>query len=796
MTRKSEKLEREALALFEAALDQPSDNREEWIMEQAGSDLELRSKALSYLTHDKSAGRRFNTGGAFHDTLDDTAMPDRIGAYRMTGVVGHGGMGTVYRGERASGDFDHDVAVKVIRPGVMSDKLIDRFLDERQTLAKLSHPNIARLFDGGTLDDGAPYIVMEYIDGLPITKWADEQSLPFEKRLNLFGYTCEAVAHAHQNLIIHRDITPSNVLVEKTGQVKLIDFGIAKVFDTDEISSIGTNSLASLSFTPGFAAPERSKGAAANTLSDVYSLGKLLEALLVRCPDNSDAKAIIAKATSDKPEARYATVDELRNDVENLAHGYPVRAVPHSSWYRIRKFASRNKVGSATAFAAALGLFAAFVITLIQYQRAETALADADRRFSEVRELANFQLFDLYDQLAEIPGTTNVRSQIADRSRTFLDALADDPRASISLQVEIAQSYKRLSDVMGNPEGANLGRRVEAGVLLREAYNRLSDLNERYPENAQVTRALAETAYALSIFAFIAEDDHEATIRYAEQAESLYGRLIQKRRGDQQDYIRQIAASLQAAKPLLWLDRGAEGYAALVNLSDQIDALVTQTPDDQAAQRLNATINVELAALISWEFPTESPEYQTAVPIMNKGITIYEDILHTAPENYEIRRSLAAAFYARAQIYMGFENDVETLRDMRRAERILNQLLQDDAEDRNSMRILEIVQGEMVMTLAHLGQASEAISLGQEVLDQKREAHEREPDNPGFLRDYANSLFTYGTAMKVLGKKEKSCALFRQSMLIWNTLKDDRNLAKLDEQGAVKEIAENLSECA
>ena len=202
----------------------------------------------------------FHTGGAFHETLDDTAVPEQIGAYKITGLIGRGGMGAVYRGERVSGDFDHDVAIKVVRPGAMSDKLIARFEAERQTLASLSHPNIARLFDGGTLESGAPYIVMEYIDGLPITDFADKNNAAKAERLALFKAVCSAVSHAHQNLIIHRDITPSNVLVDKGGQVKLIDFGIAKPFDEDAAVLDMEHSLASLSFTPGFAAPERSQG--------------------------------------------------------------------------------------------------------------------------------------------------------------------------------------------------------------------------------------------------------------------------------------------------------------------------------------------------------------------------------------------------------------------------------------------------------------------------------------------------------------------------------------------------------
>ena len=338
------KMNARALALFEQSLDQPSDKRAAWIRTAAGADEKLREKALSYLAHDASSGFAFQTGGALHETLDDVGMPDHIGAYKVINLIGRGGMGAVYRCQRASGDFEHDVAIKVVRPGVMSDQLVARFQNERQTLARLSHPNIARLYDGGTLESGAPYIVMEYIAGLPITDWAAENNISKEQKLALFKAVCAAVSHAHQNMIIHRDISPSNVLVDDAGQVKLIDFGIAKLSDDEEASTGQTNSLPSLSFTPGFAAPERSKDGGANTLSDIFSLGKLLAALIPSSDADADLQAIINKAAAIAPGDRYGSVSALLDDVENYTRGFPVEAVPRSSVYWFRKFVSRIKL--------------------------------------------------------------------------------------------------------------------------------------------------------------------------------------------------------------------------------------------------------------------------------------------------------------------------------------------------------------------------------------------------------------------------------------------------------------------
>ncbi|PHR20466.1 MAG: hypothetical protein COA41_04685 [Sphingopyxis sp.] len=788
------KLQKDALALFERSLDQRSDNRAAWIRAQAGEDKKLLRQTLRFLDRDLSAISVLNTGGALFDTLDDTQMPDRIGAYRITAIIGRGGMGTVYRGERASGDFDHDVAIKVIRPGVFSDKLIERFQQERQTLASLSHPNIARLYDGGTLDGNAPYIVMEYIDGLTIIKWADENNASKCERLVIFLSACDAVGYAHQNLIVHRDISPSNILVDRAGQPKLIDFGIAKLSDGDMPADASSYSLQSLSFTPGFAAPERSRTGGTSTLSDIYSLGKILETL-IQAPRNADLAAIIAKATRAKPEQRYATVAALRDDIERYTKGLPIEAAENSSIDRFRKFVTRHKIGSAIGAMVAVGFLAAFAVILYQYQRAEAALKEADSRFAEVRELANFQLFDLYDELLEIPGTTKVLSRIADKSRSYLDALGDDRRASPALKRDIALSYKRLSDVLGNPESANLGRREESGEMLQMAYNRLTALHRNNPANTALTRTFAETAYSLSIYKFISEDDNEAGVKYAKQAETLYKLLARSGGNRKSDYLRQLSASLQAAKPLLWMGKGGQGVTAMRALRSDIVAYAEDHPGDPEIKVLNANIHTELADTMSWHYDETGGDYSEPLQLMTKGLQLYLEINAANPGNYEIRRNLAGNYYKRAQIYMSLEDDLKTLRDMRTAENYAVELLKIDNNDRNAARILQIVRGEMVMTLAELGRARESVSLGQKILDEKRKSSKKEPENLGLFRDYTNGLFTYATAMNTLGKSKKACDLYRDALANWNIIDSKGKLTDFDKQSAVNEIQENLAKC-
>ena len=219
MTTESTQFELQAMQLFEASLDIPNTQRKEWVTAQTGTNTKLRDRVLQLLEKDAISENVMHTGKVDVDS-ESIDIPEKIGVYKITQLIGQGGMGAVYKGKRDSGDFEHNVAIKVIRTKVLSEQLIQRFERERQTLAQLIHPNIARLYDGGQTPQNMPYFIMEFIDGQPLTKWCEQQNLSDSKRIKLLIKACEAVRYAHQNLIIHRDLTPSNVLVDKAGDVK------------------------------------------------------------------------------------------------------------------------------------------------------------------------------------------------------------------------------------------------------------------------------------------------------------------------------------------------------------------------------------------------------------------------------------------------------------------------------------------------------------------------------------------------------------------------------------------------
>lgn len=508
-------LEREAIALFERMLDVPEAERDAWLARETADRPALRTRIEAMRSADRASDLR--TGAAVDNVREEPA-PDRVGAYRITGRIGGGGMGSVYRGERMTGDFAHVVAIKVIKPGLLSERLVDRFRTERQTLAQLSHPNIAHLFDGGETVAGSPYIIMELVDGLPLIRWADEQALDRAGRLGLFADVCAAVGFAHRNLIVHRDLTPSNVLVTRDGVVKLIDFGIAKPAEEATVPGAPLPSIGSLSLTPGYAAPERMTSAQVTTAADIYSLGKLLEKLVPAAAADDDLQAIVARATADLPEARYPTAEALGQDVDRWARGFAVAASRGGRRYRMAKFIGRHRLGVAAAAAVLVLLVATFAITLQAYRRAEQARAAEAARFAEVRSLAGFMLFDLNGRMERVVGNAAARVALADRAQAYLSALATSRDASPALRLEAARGFIALARIQGVPTEPNIGKADLAAANLAGAIALL-----RAPDMDRVAAApmLAEALALLAMIKAHSEADTPAAEKAIAESDAV-----------------------------------------------------------------------------------------------------------------------------------------------------------------------------------------------------------------------------------------------------------------------------------
>ncbi len=409
----------------------------------------------------------------------------RFGAYRCDEILGSGGMGTVYRAHRDDGQFRHEVAIKVLRGSLRSEWFRERFLCERQILARLNHPNIARLLDGGMTGEGEPYLVMELIEGEPLDAYCDARRLPLGDRLALFGQVLDAVDYAHRNLVVHRDLKPSNILVTKEGRPKLVDFGTSKLVEADAL----TTSLHAV--TPAYASPEQLRGEPAGVASDVFSAGVILYELMTgAAPYNAsksitgalrrasgevtasppaaavtaetaqlrgvssdrarkiltgDLAAIMLKALEPEPLRRYATVQALADDLMRYRAGRPVVAKPASSLYRGAKFIRRNRVTVAAATVLTVGLAAATAVSLYQ---ANVARREA-RRAEQINTFLNDMLGaadpSWYNSLKS-KGVSVTLLDVVDEMRDRIGSyFGNDSEVEIRLRRTIGRMYAVLS---------------------------------------------------------------------------------------------------------------------------------------------------------------------------------------------------------------------------------------------------------------------------------------------------------------------------------------------------------------
>jgi serine/threonine protein kinase len=392
------------------------------------------------------------------------------GPYRLGDMLGRGGMGTVYLATRVDGEVSQQVAVKLLRPGIDDPETRRRFLAERQILASLSHPNIARLLDAGHREDGAPFLAMEYIEGTTIDVYT--AGLGIRPKIALFLKVCAAVAYLHRHLIVHRDLKPANILVAEDGEPKLLDFGIAKILDlSSDATMTGVRML-----TPDYASPEQMIGQPVTTASDIYSLGAVLYRLLTgvsphtfssgssiamalgsitppskRTPAlKGDLETILMKALRREPQERYATIEQLSEDLENYLSSRPIRARKGDTWYRTRKWLRRYWLPATAATLTIVGLSTSLLI-------ANRERATAQRRFVQVRQLAN-KLFDIDMEARKVPGNTKTRQLIVDTSLDYLRRLSADAKGDPELSLELANAYMRVALVQGVPITSNLGR--------------------------------------------------------------------------------------------------------------------------------------------------------------------------------------------------------------------------------------------------------------------------------------------------------------------------------------------------
>lgn len=704
-------LEREALALFENFLEAEPADPEAWLAARVGGREDLLARVRRFIAAELEVTLR--TGGAVASMGEEPPAPQRLAGYVITERIGSGGMGSVYLARRDRGDFDHIAAVKVIRPGLLSERLIDRFRRERQILAQLRHPNIAQLFDGGSTEDGSPYIIMEYVEGRPLLAWAEETGATRVQRVDMLLQACAAVSFAHANLIVHRDITPSNIMVTHNGVAKLIDFGIARpkgVGDASVAPSTGSGSLHTLSLTPGYAAPERMSGAEPTTAADIYSLGKLSQKLLDADAGNSELTAVLSKATAQAPEDRYASVDLFAADLKAWRDGRPVSAYGGGAGYAFRKFLKRHRIAATATALGILLLTGAFVATGIAWFRADRARAAEAQRFDDVRQLANYMLFELDEQLRSVPGNTQARAQVAAKAQGYLDALSQSGVQDHDLKVEVIRGLVKLAEVQGSPLQRNLGSDLSAKANLERAAVMLEDVRKTSGDAPVIAVTEARIDAILSLISFYNDTEPEKAANLV-----AAGRSALERVGvDARDRSwREAEINLNRAD----IERfgGNSEFEALIAAADRHVALVDGWPADEQAstaaeiERAWALYNRGLA----WSFMEREAE---GYPAMREALSVFMAAEKNDPGNpdllYQIGWIGADAYSAAARIDRHVEAEAELFSAQEAAQRLIAIADKDDSADVLAYMVAETYSQH----LGNVGRFDEAITEQKRIL--------------------------------------------------------------------------------
>lgn len=733
-----------------------------------------------------------------------------VGPYRVVREIGSGGMGAVYLAERAD-EFRLQVAIKVLRRDAGSRALAARFRHERQILAALRHEGIACLHDGGSLGDGRPYFVMELVAGVPIDEWCRARGLDAAARVRLFLQVCAAVQYAHRNLIVHCDLKPANILVTAEGTPKLLDFGIAKLVhggeQTGEMTQAGFRLM-----TPEYASPEQVRGLPVTTSTDVYSLGMVLYLLLAGRPAYElggrslteiertvceteparpsaaggaglagDLDNIILKALEKDPARRYASVEALSADLMRHLNGLPVEARPQTLVYRAGKFVRRNRAMVAAGAVAVLSLVAGTAVAARQAVVAERQRAIAERRFADVRRLANTFLFEFHDKIKDLTGSTEARQYVVTRALEYLNGLEKESAGNTGLELELAEAWRRLGDVQGNPYLNNLGDAPGALASYERAVRIAEPVLAREPGNVAARRALAGACQqradvlmlmgreaegvasirkAVDLLAALAGErgrDTGVLVEYASSLEGLGDAVghpgmsnLEDREGGRSAYGRALAAwkSVLAVEPgharaaravavvgMKLADLEAED-GRLAEARTQYDAALRQAlgagTGNPENQRLVNSIRRKIAYVISYTDP------KAALEVYQEAIAGNERLVAADPQSSRARLDLAVVLAAAAEAEESLDGGAARASDYYR--RALEQLLYLDKISPTNVRRQEY----LAETRLHLGRlapnAAAAAEHTREGLRIAGELARREEATPRHLALYAEAL--------------------------------------------------------
>jgi len=689
--------------LFAAALECDPSKRRALLNEACAGDNELRAEVESLLEAHEQSGD-FIEQPAAAGLESSPPAPDwigrRVGAYRIVGALGSGGMSEVFRAVRADDEYHKEVAVKILRAGCETQFLIERFKSEKRMLAALDHPNIAGILDGGSTADGVPYLVMDLIKGRPIDQYCRESHLQTRQRLELFQQLCSAVQYVHQHLMVHADLKCSNILVTDSGSVRLLDFGVSELIS----ATAGHRPRGVLAFTPEYASPEQLRGDVVSTASDVYSLGVVLHQLLtgelpaVRVPLPPDLDAIVQTALRENPAHRYPSVQQFNLDIERHLQGFPVSCRPATLRYSLIRFCGRHRTGIAVLGAFVLCLIGGIVAASWEAHVARQERARAERHFADVRKLASTFMFDLYDAIQNLPGSTEARHMLVANSLKYLDGLAAESTGNAALQRELATAYEKVADVQGGYRQANIGD--AAGAI--ESYRKALAIRLALPPDPDVRRELLRNygkfgeVLAGSGDSAGAIANSRLALAIAEELAEQAGSTLQDRRNLGSVYVSlgwQIARSGETERGLLLMNQGTA----------QFESLVDADPADSRSRHHAAVAYGRMGEIL-----IGLQRYNDALTFHSKQQQFAHALSVAEPTSAELRTLESYALLGMATVLSKRGAAQDALLKQTEASNTLRALFDADAKDTEARYNAAFALSEVSATLALMGQLQAA----------------------------------------------------------------------------------------
>ena len=708
--------------IFLATADLPAAERKAFLAQVCQGDAELRAEVESLLHADSTDGATIAAAieSEVSALLDDRSslVGTRMGPYRLLKEIGRGGMGAVYLGERDDEHFHKRVAIKVVKRGMDSSEVLARFRHERQILAGLEHPYIARLIDGGTIPDGRPFFVMEYVEGQPIDVYCVARGLNVEQRLQLFLRVCEAVAYAHRALVVHRDLKPGNIFVAAEGIPKLLDFGVAKLLDPATGNSYTFTASATGPLTPEYASPEQIKGLPITTAADIYSLGAILFELLTgtraqkittRAPSeiervicetdtprpstvaraagaphklDSDLDNIVLMAMRKDPEHRYGSVNRLADDIVRHLGGRPVFARQESVLYNLRKFVRRNRLTVAAAVLVLLSLLGGIVLVERQARRAER-----ERAFAEAQRL-------VAEQERE---RAEVQRQLAERERVRAEAEAQIARTEQELSqrrltqmLDLANSSLfGVHSAIEKLPGATEARRQIVVTTLRY----LEDLSKDAGQDDRLRFMLSASYFKVAnVLGYPMQPnlgDTKGALANYEKSASLIAPLLAKDPNRAEYVLQWVQTKGNWATLLARTDEKPRAVQMIQQTLPQAQRLVDLHPQDPQfllaqGQLYSVLVNTLLTA-----------DSEAALHFSQLQTQVMERALQLAPGSSEIQIQLGAAYSQEARVWNTRGGLRPAAELFRRAVPLMEGALQRNPSDVRTRRSLMITFGNL-----------------------------------------------------------------------------------------------------